>query len=350
MTAYARHYHNAEKAYFERGLITMKKEIKVIVAALVVLAVFLSGVVVGTINGGLVTIQMSGGSGSSTAVDATQAPATTAPTTAAPTTAAPTTAAPTTTAPTTAAPQGGDTTTTAAPQGGDTTTTAAPQGGSSAVPSTPAEACAAYCKAVNDAKAYSGNATVRRIEQIDVGVDSCSVAALKGTLDKVVRSFITSSDETFEMVNGAYQNDKGETRTMNDRLYPGGRNVTVAEANVTSATAVATPDGGYTVTLKLPSETSVFDNGTVTSSPTNHLTAVDPLDLATLNLDPVKIVKADMKYSGATVEATVNAEGKLVKLHINLPLEGTGSAKIGPAGLDLGVSGFMDTTFEITYK
>ncbi len=304
----------------------MKKEMKVIVAALVVLAVFLSGVVVGTINGGLVTIQMSGSSGSSTPVDATQAPTTTQ------------------------APQGGGTTTTAAPQGGDTTTTAAPQGGSSSVPGTPAEACAAYCKAVNDAKAYTGNATVRRIEQIDVGVDSCSVGALQSTLDKVVRSFIKSSDETFEMVNGSYQNDSGETRTMNDRLYPGGRNVTVAEANVTSATATATPDGGYTVTLKFPAETSVYDNGSVLSSPTNHLTAVDPLDLATLNLDPVKIVKADMTYPGATLDATVNAEGKLVKLHINLPLKGTGSAKIGPAGLDLGVSGFMDTTFEITYK
>ncbi len=319
----------------------MKKEIKVVAVVLAALVFFLGGVVVGTTNGINVNVNMPAGS-AAPVVQQTE------PTTQAPTTQAPTTQAPTTQAPTTVAPQGGDTTTTA--PAGDTTTTAAPQGGSSAVPSTPAEVCAAYCKTVNDAKAYKGNASVRRIEQIDVGVDSCSVAMLQSALDSVVRSFIKSSDETFEMVNGAYQNDSGETRTMNDRLYPGGRNVTVAEANVISATATATPDGGYTATIKFPSETSVYDNGTVVSSPTNHLTGVDPLDLATLDLSPFEIFSADMKYSGATCDATVNAEGKLVKLHINLPLSGTGTGGKGPVKLDIGVSGFMDTTFEITYK
>ncbi|MBQ8503902.1 MAG: hypothetical protein IJ491_06475 [Clostridia bacterium] len=320
----------------------MKKETKIVAVILSLLIIFLSGVVVGSVSKGFnLTINNNG------AEVGAAAPVVT--TTAAPVTQAPTTQAPVTAAPTTAAPQGGDTTTTAAPATDATTTTAAPSSGA-AVPSTPAEVCAAYCKAVNEAKAYTGNASVRRIEQIDVGVDSCSVPMLQSTLDSVVRSFIKSSDETFEMVNGAYQNDSGETRTMNDRLYPGGRNVTVAEANVISATAAAAGDGGYTVTIKFPAETSVYDNGTVVSSPTNHLTGVDPLDLATLDLSPFEIFNADMKYSGATCDATVNAEGKLVKLHINLPLEGTGTAGKGPVKLDIGVSGFMDTTFEITYK
>ena len=245
--------------------------------------------------------------------------------------------------------------TTKAPAANTQETTAAPSGNAGTstgvkVPSTPAECCEAYCNAVNTAKAYKGNATVRRVEQIDVGVNDCSVPMLSGLLDSVVRSFIKSSDETFEIVNGSYTNDKGEPRTMNDRLYPGGREVTVAEANVASATATAGADGGYTVTLKFPSEQSLYDNGTVLSSPTNHLTAVDPLDLATLDLNPFEIFTADMKYSGATVDATVNAEGVLTKLHINLPLEGTGTGGKGSIKLDIGVSGFMDTTFEITYK
>ena len=333
---------------FERGYQTMKKEIKIALSVLLTLAVFLGGVVAGSSNG-LVQVNIGGAQ----QADATQAPVTLAPVTQAPVTQAPVTQAPVTQAPATQAPTEAPT---QAPQGGDTTTapaatdapTQAPSGTS--VPSTPAEACAAYCKAVNDAKAYTGNATVRRIEQIDVGVNNCSVPMLQSALDSVVRSFIKSSDESFEIVNGSYTNDSGETRTMNDRLYPGGRNVTVAEANVSSATATPTADGGYTVTIKFPSETSQFDNGTVLSTPTNHLTGVDPLDLATLDLSPFEIFTADMNYSGATCDATVNAEGKLIKLHINLPLEGTGTGGKGPVKLEIGVSGFMDTTFEITYK
>ncbi len=328
----------------------MKKETKVIAVVLSILLVFLGGVVVGTASSGFnLTVKVDNGSAAANAVATTAAPVTQAPTT----TAAPTTEAPTTAAATDA----GSADTTAAPAADTTeapTTAAATDAGSVdttlAVPSTPAEVCAAYCKAVNEAKAYTGNATVRRIEEIDVGVNDCSVAALQSTLDSVVRSFIKSSDETFEMVNGSYQNDSGETRTMNDRLYPGGRNVTVAEANVISATATATADGGYTASITFPAETSVYDNGTVLSSPTNHLTGVDPLDLATLDLSPFEIFNADMNYSGGTCDATVNAEGKLVKLHIYLPLEGTGTAGKGPIKLDIGVSGHMDTTFEITYK
>lgn len=313
----------------------MKKETKVIAVVLAALVLFLSGVVVGTTKGGLVRIEMVGGGSQSVAATtpaATNPPATNPPATQPPVTNPPASDAGTT-----------------APSASDAGTTA-PQSGGVTVPATPAEACAAYCKAVNEAKAYAGNGTVRRIEEIDVGVDSCSVAMLRGALDSVVRSFIKSSDESFEIANGSYTNDDGETRTMNDRIYPGGRQVTVAEANVTSATATATADGGYTVTLKFPAEVSDYSDGTVLSSPTNHLTAVDPLDLATLDLNPFEIFSANMNYSGATCDATVNAEGKLVKLHINLPLNGTGTGGKGPVKLDIGVSGFMDTTFEITYK
>lgn len=318
----------------------MKNEIKVVAVVLVALVIFLSGFGLGAAKKINITVQNEGGA-------VVQQPVQQQPVVQQPVVQQPVQQTP---AP---APQQQETT--KAPVADTQETTAAPAGDSGAsstvkVPSTPAECCEAYRNAVNTAKKYTGNATVRRVEQIDVGVNDCSVPMLKGALDSVVRSFIKSSDETFEIVNGSYTNDSGETRTMNDRLYPGGRDVTVAEANVASATAVANGDGGYTVTLKFPSEQSLFENGTVHSSPTNHLTAVDPLDLATLDLSPFEIFKADMKYSGATVDATVNAEGILTKLHINLPLEGVGQGGKGSIKLDIGVAGFMDTTFEITYK
>ncbi len=312
----------------------MKKEYRAIAFVLAGIILFTVGFGLGGLNN--IAVDVEGGS--------VQVAATTTPTTQPTTQQTTVTTTQPSTEPTTV--QTADTTTTVV---ADTTTTTVADTGIS-VPATPAEACAAYCKAVNDAKAYTGNASVRRIEQIDVGVDSCSVAILTSVLDSVVRNFIKSSDETFEITNGTYTNSDGETRNMNDRLYPGGRNVTVAEANVTSATATANADGGYTVTLKFPAETSDYANGTTSSEPTNHMTAMDPLNLATLSLDPIEIISANMNYSGATADATVDAEGKLVKLHINLPLNGTGEGGKGSLTAEIGVSGFMDTTFEITYK
>lgn len=322
----------------------MKKEIKVVAIVLAILVVFLGGVVVGTSSGGFsLTINNNGAASSSVPVDATQAPATQAPVTQ-----APTTQAPATQAPTTAAPQGGDTTTTAAPQGGDTTTTAAPQGGSS-VPSTTDEVCAAYNKAINDYRAYKGTVTTHKVENTQVNITELPSIAkpLEGTINTVIGNVVKPVDETFTFTNGADVNDPN--RTIGKKIIPWDRDATVTSADVSSATATANGDGGYTITLQFVSETSTFD-GTNTTDPVHHMTAMDPLNLATLSLDPIEISNAEMYYSGATTKITVDAQGRLIKLENTLPLEGSGTGGMGPIKATIGLAGQMDSTYTMQYE
>lgn len=311
----------------------MKKEFKVVAIALAALVFFLGGVVVGTTNGGVnIKVEYAGGSGS---VDtgATQPPTTTA----APVT---TTAAPVTEAPTTAAPAGDATT--AAPAGD--ATTAAPADTGSKVPSTPAEIAAAYNKALNEYRAFTGTVTTKKTETIDIQAKDLP-AAIEGIVNGVVQSFTGTTTNEWVFTNGV----DPEGRKPADKIIPGGRDAAVTEAGLASATATATGDGGYTMTMKFVSETSVFDGTTNTSVPTHHMGAMDPLDLGTLSLDPIKITSANMTYPGATLEATVDAQGRLVKLHNNLPLEGEGSGGVGFINATIKIGGSMDSTWEMTY-
>ena len=62
-----------------------------------------------------------------------------------------------------------------------------------------------------------------------------------------------------------------------------------------------------------------------------------------------KITNADMTYPGATCEATVDGSGNLTKLHIILPLEGSGTGNLKGMSLTVGLKGQMEDTFDITY-
>ena len=103
------------------------------------------------------------------------------------------------------------------------------------------------------------------------------------------------------------------------------------------------------MTLTFKSEQASYANGSGTD-PISHKTAMDPLNLATLELPMgAEITEASMTYPGATVEATVDGSGNLVKLHLNLPLEGSGTGNLKGMSLSVGLKGVLDDNFEITY-
>ena len=312
----------------------MKQETKLVAIILAALIVFLSGFGLGATKG--INIKIEGAAvqtGGEAVVPQT--------TTAAPqtTTAAPqtTTAAPQTT---TAAPAGD--TTTAAPAGD--TTTAAPSGNAS-VPSTKAEIVAAYNKVVNDAKHYEGKVTLKKHDIINVQLKDLPAVAEK-VITPVIAKLTTTSPEEYVFDGGKDVNDPA--RFVSHKIVPNGRDVNVQEAGIANATATANPDGGYTMTLTFIAETSTFDGTNTTSEPTHHKSAMDPLELGSLDLGPITISNADLRYPGATMTATVDAQGRLVKLEQKLPLEGTGTGK-AVVSLTLNLGGSMDGTYEFIY-
>lgn len=319
----------------------MKKETKVVALALVLLLLFLSGFGLGAtkginfnFNGKVEVVGAGSGSGDASA-NAPAAPAAPA-TTATPVTEAPT-AAPTE-APT-AAPAPSD-----APAA-DAPAADAPAGNAGAVPSTKAEIAAAYNKAVNDAKNYTGKLVLKKHDIINVQLKDLPTIAEK-IITPVVTKLTTTSPEEYTFENGVDVNDPN--RYVTHKIIPNGRPAEVAESGLANATATANADGGYTMTLTFIAETSNFDGTQNTSLPVEHQKAMDPLNLGSLDLGPISISNAALSYPGATLTATVDGQGRLVKLEQKLPLEGEGTGKAG-IELTLKLAGSMDGTYEFTY-
>ena len=308
----------------------MKKEIKVVAIILVALIVFLSGYGLGASKGITITIggevNVNGGAVNAGAVQQPQAtqPQATQPQATQPSTPA-TPDAPEADAPEADAPS-------------------ADSGSTSAVPSTKEEIAAAYNKAINGFKAYTGNATEKKVETIAIEVKDLPgpVAAI---VNPVVEGFTGTTEKEYVFTNGV---DADGNKTA-DRIIPGGRDANVQAAGIAEASATANADGGYTMKIKFVAESSNFDGTQNTSEPEFHKGAMDPLNLGGLDLGPIKIAEAGLDYPGATVEATVDSQGRLIKLVQLLPLGGFGTGKAGPITATINLEGSMDATYEITY-
>ena len=212
---------------------------------------------------------------------------------------------------------------------------------STGVPSSTDEIVAKYNEVINAAK-KTQNATIHKTNNTTIEVTDLSVSFLKGTVNNIISGLIKPIDETYTLTNGANENGT----TASDIITPGGRDVALKAEGVTSATA--TPDGdGYKMTIVLVSEKSTFD-GTNTVNPVHHESCLSPLNLATLDISPAKITSADMTYPGATLNVTVDGQGRVTRYDYTLPMEGTGAGSLGPT-IELGLKGEMVETFDITY-
>ncbi|MBQ7861940.1 MAG: hypothetical protein IJ349_07055 [Clostridia bacterium] len=300
----------------------MKQETKLVAIILAALIVFLSGFGLGATRG--ITIKVEGGAAVQTGGTQTVAPA----------------------EQTTTAPPAAEQTT--APAAEQTTAPAADNSGASStsVPSTKAEIAAAYNKAINDLRAYQGKVTMKKSD--DVKIEVTDLPALAATaINAVVKNFtgVTTSEYTFE--NGVDVNDPN--RKLVEKIIPWNRDANVQEAGLVSASATPNADGGYTMTMTFVAEDSKFDGTKNTSEPTYHMGAMDPLNLASIDLgDVVSITSADLHYPGATLTATVDGQGRIVKIDNKLPLEGSGSGK-AVISLTINMKGSMDSAYELIY-
>ena len=315
----------------------MKKELKVIAVVLAGIIVFLAGFGLGTSKGITIDVKVDGASSSASAsASGTVTPAPTP---------APSPAPSETNAP---APSESTTAPAPASDGSDASKPADSNAGApSAIPSNPKEVAAKYNEVINALKQQK-NVSIKKVGTVNIECTDCSVGILKGAVNSILKGFMKGTDETVSFTDGKCTNSAGEEVLLNHYIVPADREAAVTENDVVSATA--SPEGsGYKMTLTFKSEQASYANGSGTD-PISHKTAMDPLNLATLELPMgAEITEASMTYPGATVEATVDGSGNLVKLHLNLPLEGSGTGNLKGMSLSVGLKGVLDDNFEITY-
>lgn len=215
---------------------------------------------------------------------------------------------------------------------------------SDALPSTTAEIAARYNELINTLKTVDYVEIVKD-EEMPVSVTECSISFATSLVDVAMNAVLVADSWEDTFTNGV----SSSGRTLASSISPYDRDCALTADALASASCTANADGGYTIDLKFVDETSSYDGVSNTPAQTYHQTALDPIDLSTMDIPAAEILSADMYYEGAVVSIDVDANGNVTMLYIYLPLEGSGVGKLSVFEPTVGIAGLTETTFTFTY-
>ena len=207
-----------------------------------------------------------------------------------------------------------------------------------------AEIIAEVNKYVNQVKKEQ-NMTASTNGIVNVSVTDCSFSGAVGTINKIITNITDSfgGQATYNFSNGQATDAEGNTVTPWDVIPPTGKDFSAVEAGVDSA-MVEKEGENLRYTIVMVEEATTMDSPV----PTYNSTVIGYLDLAGLDL-PITLTQADMKYPGSTISVLVTPEGKVIELVNQLPMEGTGAAKILGREVFASFGGALDETWTFSY-
>ena len=323
----------------------MRKELKAIIAAILAVWLFLMGFEIGSYREKQRINQHQ------TAQQTTlQQPLTTLP----PATAAPTEPLPTVTGVDNVIPEittYPDVELTAAPESQTTGTTKAAEAPTDVSALSKKQILQRATEAINKLK-NTKDMTARNQETISIRIVDCSAKSAISIINSVISKKIGDKNVTYVFTNGkAVGHDdsgkeiKGEGEvTPNQVIPPTDAAFTLPETGVHSASAAQ--NGAFvTYTLKLKEERSSIDKPV----PAYNSQAIGYLKMTDMQVPGATITGADMHYPGSTVTVTVDDEGRVRQLQLHLPMDGTGSAKMGFLSGTASFEGYSTQNWTITY-
>lgn len=206
------------------------------------------------------------------------------------------------------------------------------------------EIIAVYVNAVNKVK-NMGSYTITREDTLNLFLDDITGGE---TVRKIANEFVASQAphtvETRVFENGVDLN--GSQETPYTAIPPLKADAAAAANGISRASAVPNAYGGYTINLALVDEVQTLD----TPAPT-HSTLVEVIDMASIGLP--SIVQANhlnIYYSGCTISAETDAEGRIVTMTHFLPVttaDGQGQA-LGIV-VDVKLHGDFTCIYSFTY-
>ena len=216
-----------------------------------------------------------------------------------------------------------------------------------------AEVIAAAKKAIDAVKTQQ-NMTAVQAENVQITVNDCSVSSLTSLVNSIVQRFTGEKSATYKFVNGQATGVRPDGKEVEDEgvvsptqvIPPKNRTFDITEAGVTEATAKK--NGSDTVyTIKIKEESTTLQNPV----PQFNSAAIGYLDLTKISdkINGAEITEANMHYPGSSVTATVNGDGKLVKLELYLPMDGYGAASLKVVKGNASFSGSQTETWTFTY-
>lgn len=168
----------------------------------------------------------------------------------------------------------------------------------------------------NTAKA--AKLTVTKTENISIVVDTMKPDS--DTLKKIINENVLSKYAKPSTDSKSFTNGVASDKTKAIDYLPKSR----LEAAGVKTASIVKNGSNYVVTIVTIAEKTTLQNPK--AKYVEQCAA--PLDLASVDLGPIKIIQADMNYPGVTIKATVSANGTLVSSSIDQPLNGTGTANV----------------------
>ncbi len=183
-------------------------------------------------------------------------------------------------------------------------------------------------------------------KKVDVGVEVKELpTVVEGVANELIEQFVENDSTTRNYVAGDYAYEVQSTE-----LYPAGLASAEKTVNADGTTdykfvlvaEAAYYNGVYTCGVKLV-------DGNIVETIIQHDYAADTLYVEYADLDPVTITSAEINYPGATITAKTDAKGRIIAYDVNMPVSGTGEAKIGFINVLANLEGYRNEGFTAVY-
>lgn len=197
---------------------------------------------------------------------------------------------------------------------------------------------------VNFIKDLKGTVQATKTQNIGLTLTECSLPAFIGIVNKVLEFFDGETVTEYTFNDGKATDDKGNEVTFYGAIPPSNRYFELTEEGM--ADAWVTKDGENTVyTIVVVHETSTMAD----PRPPFHSMAGDTFDCTKVELPFGEITKADFDYPGSEISITVNPDGKVVKYHQVLKINGVGGGAALGMSADGRIEGTTNETWEFVY-
>ncbi|MCL2508779.1 MAG: hypothetical protein FWF05_06355 [Oscillospiraceae bacterium] len=192
---------------------------------------------------------------------------------------------------------------------------------------TAAQIVAFYNDAANATKANKNKMTISITEGQNADLTEFSLGLARGAAENMLAPMNTYPTKK----SGTYTNGKTSSGDSILRLLPIDGDAKMSKlpaSGVKSATCVKS-GGGWAITIVLKEERSDDLN----FKPPVHSSCMDTLNVKPEDLQPFTLNNASVVYTGATLKATVNADGLLSAFSVDMPVKITGRLGFGSFGL-----------------
>lgn len=209
------------------------------------------------------------------------------------------------------------------------------------LPSGNEEIAKALVNAINATKATQ-NFKAEKTENMSVTIDDVT-GGIESIVNSIVKDQLNRPNTTCTFSDGV--DTQGSGKTPNSYIAPLNKMASLNAQGIQSATVTAGMNGAYTIEIVLNSETQ-----TLTQNATNHSGVFETFDFSTLDLPGgVTMDELYVTYSGATIKAQINKNGKLDSITYTLPMTDGGGKGSMIVPVTVKMHGQYDCTLVCTY-